>query len=133
MKRIPDCASLSTKVINYLVKCFAVALNQNKNDSKSMHTSLKCIVLHVFGIHDGAIYKHSYLPYGKDLHGTELKKALEGIFSQYYTDSMVEKLAPIANSQRNEAFNSIVGTKTPKIRFYGGSKSNDFRVACSVA
>ena len=44
-----------------------------------MQTSLKCIVLHAFGIHtdcsdswcrwkqDGAIYKHFYLPYGKDL------------------------------------------------------------------
>ena len=46
---------------------------------------------------------------------------------------MAKKLVPFANSQRNEAFNSIVGTKNPKIRFYGGSESSDFRVACAVA
>ena len=27
----------------------------------------------------------------------------------------------------------IVGTKNPKIRFYGGSESSDFRTAASVA
>jgi hypothetical protein len=46
---------------------------------------------------------------------------------------MVEKLSPINNSQRNESFNSTVGSKTPKIHFYGGSDSNDFRVASAVA
>ena len=46
---------------------------------------------------------------------------------------IVEKLAPIANSQRNESFNGTVGSKNPKIRFYGGSESNSFRVGCAVA
>jgi hypothetical protein len=50
MKRFPDCSSLSTKVIDYLVKCFSVAVNQNKGDLKSMQVSLKCIVPHAFGI-----------------------------------------------------------------------------------
>ena len=27
----------------------------------------------------------------------------------------------------------MIGAKNPKIRFYGGSESNDFRVACGVA
>ena len=35
--------------------------------------------------------------------------------------------------QRNEALNSVIGSKNPKIRFYGGSESNDFRVVCGVA
>ena len=39
----------------------------------------------------------------------------------------------MTNSQRNEALNSVVGSKNPKIRFYGASESNDFRVACGVA
>ena len=145
MKRFPNCSSLSTKVIDYLVKCFSVAVNQNKGDPKLMQASLKCIVPHAFGIHtdcseswcrwkqEPTMYKHAYLPYGKDLHGEELKQALNDIFSQYHSDTMVEKLAPIANSQRNESFNSTVGSKNPKIRFYGGSESNDFRVACAVA
>ncbi|CAB4015843.1 exonuclease R569, partial [Paramuricea clavata] len=145
MKKFPNCSTLSTKVIDYLVKCFMVAVNQNKGDPKSMQTSLKCIVPHAFGDHtkcneswcrwkqDPTLYKHSYLPYGKDLHGEELKNALNDIFCQYHSDTMVEKLSPINNSQRNESFNSTVGSKTPKIRFYGGSDSNDFRVASAVA
>ncbi|CAB4021337.1 Hypothetical predicted protein [Paramuricea clavata] len=40
MKRFPDCSSLSRKVIDYLVKCFSVAVNQNKGDPKSMQASL---------------------------------------------------------------------------------------------
>ena len=39
----------------------------------------------------------------------------------------------MTNSQRNEALNIVIGLKNPKIRFYGGSESNDFRVACGVA
>ena len=39
----------------------------------------------------------------------------------------------MTNSQRNEALNSVVGSKNPKIRFYGGSDSNDFRIACGIA
>jgi hypothetical protein len=55
------------------------------------------------------------------------------LFNQYYSDAVVEKLAPVANSQRNESLNSVVGSKAPKIRFYGGSESNDYRVVCAVA
>ena len=46
---------------------------------------------------------------------------------------MVKKLSPINNSQRNESFNSTVGSKTQKIRYDGGSDSDDFRVASAVA
>jgi hypothetical protein len=145
MKKFPNCSSLSTKAIDDLVKCFMVAVNQNKGDPKSLQTSLKCIVPHAFGDHtkcnkfwcrwkqDPALYKHSYLPYGKYLHGEELKNALNDIFCQYHSDAMVEKLSPINNLQRNESLNSTVGSKTPKIHFYGGSNSNDFRVACAAA
>ena len=38
----------------------------------------------------------------------------------------------MTNSQQNEALNSVIGSKNPKIRFYGGSESNDFLVACGV-
>jgi hypothetical protein len=55
------------------------------------------------------------------------------LFSQYYSDVVIEKLAPVANSQRNESLKSVVGSKAPKIRFCGGSESNDYRVACAVA
>ena len=62
-----------------------------------------------------------------------MKSALQNLFDEYSTDTVAKKLAPMANSQRNEALNSVVGSKNPKIRFYGGSESNDFRVACGVA
>ena len=131
-----NCSPLSSKVIEYLVKCFSIAINQNKGDSKSMQSSLKCIVPHAFGDHsccneswcvwksNPANNKHTNLPYGKDLHGQPLKSALEDLFAEYYNDTVIQKLSPAANSRRNESFNSTVGSKNPKIRFYGGSESS---------
>ena len=78
-------------------------------------------------------YKHSDLPYGKDLYGDDLRKALERVFDEYCTDIVVAKLSPGSNSQRNEALNSVIGSKSPKIRYYGGSESNDFRVDCGIS
>ncbi|XP_068730634.1 uncharacterized protein [Montipora capricornis] len=61
------------------------------------------------------------------------KKAFILVFKEYSTDVVVKKLAPAANSQRNEDLNNSVGSKNPKIRFYGGSKSNSFRVARGIS
>lgn len=59
-----------------------------------------------------------------DLHGDNLKKsALTSLFGEYSTDTVIWKLVPAANSQRNEFLNSVVGSKNPKIRFNGGSES----------
>ena len=63
------------------------------------------------------------MPYGKDLFGDSLKKALTDILDEYSTDIVVNKLATCANSQRNE---SLIGSKNPKTRFYGGSESNGY-------
>ena len=128
--KFKNCSSLSQKVINYLGKCFSYCIAQNK-DAESLKKALKCIVPHAFGEHgscndtwcgfkkDPVIYKHKDLPHHKDLRGNELKAALTSLLDVYATDTVAKKLAPFANSQRNEAFNSIVGTKNPKIRFYG--------------
>ena len=141
----PNCSVLSPKVINYLTKCFSYCINQNVGDSNSLKKGLKNIVPHAFGDHsccdnawcgykqNPAAYKHTELPYGKDLFGDSLKKALTDILDEYSTDIVVNKLAPCANSQRNESLNSTIGSKNPKTRFYGGSESNNFRVACGVA
>ena len=145
LQKFDNCSPLSQKVINHLVKCFSYAIAQNKGDSKGFQAALRCIVPHAFGDHsncgvtwcgfksDPASYKHKDLPYGKDLHGEKLQSALNNIFKDYCTDAVAEKLAPMTNSQRNEALNSVVGSKNPKIRFYGGSDSNDFRIACGIA
>jgi len=52
---------------------------------------------------DPASYKHNELPFGQDLHGDELEKALTTVFNEYLTDVVVKKLAPAANSQCNES------------------------------
>ena len=127
-----------------MTKCFSYCINQNIGDSNSLKKGLKNIVPHAFGDHsccdnawcgykqNPAAYKHTELPYGKDLFGDSLKKDLTDIFDEYSTDIVVNKLAPCANSQRNESLNSNIGSKNPKTRFYGGSESNNFRVACGV-
>ena len=142
--KFPSSSTLSQKVINYLGKCFTYCIAQNR-DADSLKKGLKCIVPHAFGAHENCneswcgfkkeplTYRHKDLPHHKDLHGEELKSALTSLFDEYTTDTVTKKLVPFANSQRNEALNSIVGSKNPKIRFYGGSESSDFRVACAVA
>lgn len=136
---------LSQRVVSYLVKCFSYCITQNKGNPSALQKELKSIVPHAFGDHeccneswcrakqDPLNYKHSDLPYGKDLFGEQLQKSIQAIFDEYCTDLVVKKLSPAANSQRNEALNSIIGSKNPKIRFYGGSSSNDFRVACGIS
>ena len=140
-----NCSILSPKVINYLTKCFSYCINQNVGDSESLKQGLKNIIPHAFGEHTGcdiswcgykqnpAVYKHTDLPNGKDIIGDSLKKALSDILDEYSTDIVVNKLTPCANSQRNESLNSTIGSKNLKTRFYEGSESNDFRVACGVA
>ena len=143
--KFTNSSALSQKVINYLVKCFSYCVTQNKGNPLALKTVLKSIVPHAFGDHstcneswcrakqDPQHYKHSDLPYGKDLFGAELRSSVQSIFDEYCTDLVVQKLAPAANSQRNEALNSTIGSKHPKIRYYGGSASNDYRVACGIS
>ena len=120
--------------MNYLVKCFSYGIAQNKGNTKKIQSVIRNVVPHAFGTHDccdttwchynegPGKYKHKSLPYGKNLYGDKLEAALQQIFNEYSTDIVAEKLA-----------NGIIGSKNPKIWFYGGSESNDFRVACGVA
>jgi len=55
------------------------------------------------------------------------------LFNVYASDLVVKKLVSNASSQINESWHSTVGSKAPKIRFYGGSESSDQRVAAAVA
>lgn len=141
----PHCSTLSNKVISYYAKCFSYAVTQNAGNPEFLKSSINSIVPHSFGEHSSCNiswcgfkkcpegYKHTELPNGKNLHGEPLKNALTNIFSEYATDTVVKKLSPCANSQRNESLNNTIATKNPKTRYYGGSASNDFRVACGVA
>ncbi|KAK3726170.1 hypothetical protein QZH41_012757, partial [Actinostola sp. cb2023] len=67
------------------------------------------------------------------MYGESLRMALTSLFEEYATDIAVKKIAPAENSQRNESLNNTIGSKNLKIRYYGGSESSDFRVACGVA
>ena len=63
---------------------------------------------------DNLFYRDSELPFGKDLNDDELEKALTSVFNEYSTDVVVKKLAPAANSQRNESLNNSVASKNHK-------------------
>ena len=54
------------------------------------------------------------------------------LFSIYSSDIVIKKLVE-NSSQSNESLHSTVGSKVPKIRFYGGSESADQRIAAAVA
>lgn len=135
--------SSSGQVIEYFQRCFTYALKQNKNDPDGIKTSLRAIIPHSFGDHsccciswcgylkDPTSYKHSTLPYGKDLEGQDLKLCLQQVMEIFVSNA--EKLAPLGSSQANESLNNTIGSKAPKIRHYGSSESNDFRIACAVS
>ena len=77
-------------------------------------------------------YRHKDLPNGKDLQGESLKTVLTNLFNVHASELVVKKLVSNASSQINESWHSTVGSKAPKIRFYGGSESSDQRVAAAV-
>ena len=120
--RLYNSSTLSQKVINYLVKYFSYAITQNKGNSIEIKKkTIECIVPHAFGDHtecktswcgykrDLNNYKHKSLPHGKDIFGESLKNALNNIFCDYCMETVVAKIAPCSNSQRNETLNSVVG------------------------
>ena len=147
-KNSPKESVLSQKVIDYFRKCFSYCLNQNKGEPEKMKVSLSAIIVpHTFGGHrqceenklnwcmwlqNPETYSHKDLPNGKDLRGENLKENLMKLFNVYASDIVVQKLVENASSQANESLHSTVGSKVPKIRFYGGSKGADQRVAASV-
>ena len=135
---------LTPTVIGYIQKCFTYCIKQNKGKPFALLESLSVIVPHAFGDHskckewcnysrDPENYRHTDLPGGKDLKGDDLKACIEDALQPFLTERAAEKMAPVGSSQRNECVNSIVGSKSPKIRHYGGSASSDFRTAAGVA
>ena len=140
-----NCSILHPKGINYLTNCFSCLSTKNSGDSESLKQGLKNIIPHAFGEHtcydvswcgykqNPEAYKHTDLPNGRDPFGDSHKKDLTDNFDEYSTNIVVNKLTPCANSQRSESLNSTIGSKNPITRFYGGSESNDFRIACGVA
>ena len=119
----PNHKELSEIVITHIKRCFAYALTQNKNDEESLASAVRNIVPHLYGEHgqcenwcgytkNPETCKHRGLPDGKDLTSLPLKEKLTNIFEVYAASS--KKLAPLGSSQRNESYNNIVASKTPK-------------------
>jgi len=99
-----------------------------------MKPAIQSILPHAFGDHIGcretwcrynkdSSHCHRDLPYGKDLQGDSLHLALKSLSNKNGTDIVINKLASAANSQSNKSLNSVVGSKNPKIRFYGEEKA----------
>jgi len=78
-------------------------------------------------------YHHNDLPEGRDLIGEDLRAAIEDALLLFMNEDAAKKMAPAGSSQCNEFLNSVIGSKAPKIRHYGGSKSADFKKAPGTA
>ena len=140
--RSKQCKQLTTTVIQYVEKMFSYALQNNKGEPDSLCKTLLAIVPHAFGDHtncnpswcgylkDATAYKHSSLPYGKDLTCNHTRQVLDDLFAGLAAQA--DRLAPLGSSQVNESLNNTVCSKAPKSRCYGGSESQDFRTAAAV-
>lgn len=76
-------------------------------------------------------YKPKNLPYGKYLHGNGNLANLQKVFEYFIKN--VDRLLNMGSTKDNKSFNSIVASKHPKNRFYGGSESTAFRLAAAVS
>ena len=117
----------------------AYALRQNKGNADGLQAALSAGVPHMYGDHTGCgswcghssnplTYKHSGLPYGRDLTNQATKAALSNLFNAYAQSAA--KLD--SSSQVNESFNNTVSGKQPKSRSYASSASFNYRVAAAV-
>ena len=119
-------------MVNYLIKCFAYCVHQHKNKPEELAKAIQCIVPHAFGDHnkcDVLWCRYKQNPAEK----SRLQQALQDLFSEYASPTVASKLSPCLDSQRNESLNGTIGSKSLKVRHYGGSESSDFRTACGVA
>ena len=133
---------LTDPVVKYIKKSFSYAVAQNKENESGLQAALTALPQHMFGDHANCgtwctfaqnpdTYKHKSFGKGKDLTSIDLRSDLEKIMTNLARNA--GKLAPRGSSQRNESLNNTVGSKAPKIRHYGGSASNDQRIACAVS
>ena len=104
--------SLTDMVIWYFQWCFGYTLKQNKDDEEGVQNGLESIVPHAYGDHSScgnwcgylknpASYKHTGLPYGKDLTDKSLRQSLGKIIevSTVYMHGGTAHSSQIPNSQ----------------------------------
>ena len=135
---------LTDQVRENIVKSFGIALMENKGDVEGMQLAITSIVPHAFGEHDScgkwctfhedpAAYRRKHLPGGESLQGDGLRAFLTESIQAFCTNEYVKKLVNLGSTQRNENLNHVIASKSLEVRYYGGSKSNDFRTAAGVA
>ncbi|XP_043281560.1 uncharacterized protein [Venturia canescens] len=130
------------KVIEYIKYCFGCVLIKNKGNEEAVRRGILNIVPHAFDDHSNCCrswcgfvdnpenYKHKILPDGKGLTDVNMRASLTAILTKFAANS--KRLAPCGSTQANESFHNISLSKTTKRCHYGGSESNDFRVASAV-
>ena len=64
---------------------------------------------------------------------TKIKKKILGDINGHPSKRKIQSIRNLATAKKERTQkNSTIASKNPKTRFYGGSESNDFRVACGV-
>ncbi|KAH3801140.1 hypothetical protein DPMN_154786 [Dreissena polymorpha] len=109
--------TLSTKIINYLLKLFNYNISQNKQNPVGISRGMDAVVGHVFGDHSfcddtwcrfihNSSAKYSSLPYGRPLTNLSLKAALLDVFGAY--KKIAPKLSMLGSTQANESLNKSI-------------------------
>ena len=74
-----------------------------------------------------------HLPGGKSLQGDGLRAFLTESIQAFCTNEYVKMMVDLGSLQKNENLNHFIVSKSLKVRYYGGSESNDFRTAAGVS
>ncbi|CAG2242653.1 unnamed protein product [Mytilus edulis] len=134
---------LSAMVINSFLKNYSFMLSQNQGNSEGIENGVRCTIDHMYGQHTkcdvkwcgylkrSTTYRHSNLPYGKNLSSLALKNDLERLFLKDI-EQRNQKIIQFGSSQSNESFNFTLSTKAPKYKHNSGSSSLGYGVSASV-
>lgn len=123
----------------YLRRCFAYCIEQNKDNVVNLAKGIRNIPYHAFNIHDNCgdfckfkgdpeNYEHSNIPGG--FQSPELFKKLTGMFETLSQNA--QRFATLASSQVNESLNNSIAHKVPKNICFSLSESADTRVHCAA-
>ncbi|OXU18574.1 hypothetical protein TSAR_007231 [Trichomalopsis sarcophagae] len=106
---------LTANSIKYLKRCFTYCVSQNTGNATEIAAAIKNTV-------------HSTI--GNGFTESKLFDALKRLFNTL--TSKTDRYAAGVSSNANESLNTIIASKAPKTRFYGGSASYDARLAFAI-
>lgn len=136
----PNHKDLTPDVIAGLKRYFAYAISTNKGCPEKVKKAIENVVPHAFGDHTNCgnwcrfltdpNYRHKNLPNGDDLHGEDLRAALEIVFKTFANKA--ETIAPGGSTKEVESMNNLIASKAPKSRHYGASEALKTKVSVAV-